>query len=391
MSTPFHWLAILLCAVHWSAHAASPLKPLSDSEVIEVLPAITRSRPGAPGLARLGADPRAAASAAQQSISLARQTGDNRHWGRAQAALAPWWDRNDAPIELAVMQATVQQGRHEFEASRKVLAAGLARQPAHAQGWLTMAALERLSGNYKESLAACREVANAGQALYAQACLLETQSLMGELAKAAQGLAQLAARAETAGQQSWLFSLLAEHHERAGQDVLALSSFQRSLGREPDLYTAIGLSDLLLRTGQPKAAIQVLASYPETDAVLLRRAIALRRLGDAQWRIKLTDFQGRVADLRRRGDDPQLHGRELAMSALWLEDEAPRALQLAKQNLLLQREPVDWYVALISAQRAGDKAASNELSAAIKRMGLKDARLDVLVLARPQILTQAGL
>ncbi len=390
MSIHFNWLAFLLCAVPLSAQAAATFKPLNDAGVIEVLPTITRSRPGAPDKARLTADPRAAAVAAQQSISLARQTGDNRHWGRAQAALTPWWDRNDAPIDLAVLQATVQQGRHEFEASRKVLAASLARQPAHAQGWLTMAALERLSGRYRESLAACSEVANAGQALYAEACTLETQSLMGDQAKATKGLAQLAAQADTAGQQSWLFSLLAEHHERAGQDALALSSFQLSLSREPDLYTAIGLADLLLRTSQPKTALQVLSTYPETDAVLLRRAIALRHLGDAQWRTKLTEFQGRVADLRRRGDDPQLHGRELAMSALWLEGDAPRALQLAKQNLLLQREPVDWYMALLSAQRSGDKPASSELSAALKRTGLKDARLDALVLARPQILTQAG-
>jgi tetratricopeptide (TPR) repeat protein len=391
MSKLFNWLVILLCTVQLSANAATPLKPLNDSEVIEVLPTITRNRPGAPDPTRSAADPRAAAIAAQQSISLARQTGDNRYWGRAQAVLTPWWDRSDAPIDLAILQATVQQGRHEFEASRKVLAASLARHPAHAQGWLTMATLERLSGRYTESLAACREVANAGQALYAEACSLETHSLMGDHGKAAKGLAQLAAQAETASQQSWLFSLLAESQERAGQDALALSSFQRSLSREPDLYTAIGLADLLLRTGQSAAAIKVLSTYPETDAVLLRRAIAMRRLGDAQWRIKLTDFQGRVADLRRRGDDPLLHGRELAMSALWLEDDAPRALVLAKQNLLLQREPVDWYMALVSAQRAGDKAASGELAAALKRTGLKDARLDVLVLARPQILAQAVL
>lgn len=372
----FHYgLMLLLVTLPMSVMAASPIRPSSDNEVIEVLPAVTRSRMTAPDTGRTPADPREAVATSRQAITVARQTGDNRYWGRAQSALAPWWDRVDAPVEVAVLQATVQQGRHEFEASRKVLTAALARQPGHAQGWLNLAALERLSGRYNESLAACREVVRAGQTLYAQACELETRSLLGEHEPAIRGIARLLTQVADADQQSWLLSLLAEARERAGQDAAALATFEQSLARQPDLYTSIALSDLLLRTGNPSKALAVLLPLPQTDAVVLRRGIAWRRLGDNRWREALVTFQERVAELKRRGDDPGLHGRELAMSALWLEDDAPGALAIARKNLTLQREPVDWSLALQCAQAAGDKNAVGDLSGQWARTGLKDARL----------------
>lgn len=376
-------LAGLLAAVQLTCLAATALQPLRDDEVLEVLPAVTRSRPALPPVrpASVSAaepvarNPAAALTQAREDISVARQTGDTRYWGRAQAALAPWWDRPDAPADLAVLQATVQQGRHEFAASRTVLAATLARAPGHAQGWLNLASLERLSARYPEALAACDAVARAGQALYAQACRLETESLQGQHPKAAQGLDALLRQTQDAGQRSWLLSLLAESLERAGRDAPAADAYARSLAAAPDLYTAIAYSDLLLRTGKTRQALQVLAPLPETDAVVLRRAAAWKRLGDARWKNERQMLGERVEELRRRGDDPALHGRELALTALWLDEDGARALQAANSNLLLQREPIDWWVALQSARLAGNGAAQADISQAIAAAGLRDARL----------------
>ena len=375
------WISVVLVATSVSAFAVTAMLPLRDDEVLEVLPAITRSRPVTGALARTasaptGDSPSAAAAQARQDIAVARQTGDTRYWGRAQAALTPWWNRADAPVDIAVLQATVQQGRHEFEVSRKVLTAALARAPAHAQGLLNLAALERLSARYAESLNACDAVARAGQAMYAQACRLETQSLQGQYQSAAQGLQALIAQTTDAGQQSWLYSLLAESQERAGQASAAADAYQRSLALEPDLYTAIAYSDLLLRSGKAAQALTALAALPETDAVVLRRATAWKRLGDARWTGARALLKEYSAELVRRGDDPALHGRELALAALWLDDDALGALALARSNLLLQREPVDWWVALQSAQLANDRSALAEIKTAIRAAGLRDTRLE---------------
>ena len=113
--------------------------PKNEFEVVERLPERIRTP---------AATPEAAAEAARRWITLARRNADPRYLGRAQAALARWWDRPDAPAELAVLQATIQQSRHEFGAARKTLQGVLAREPAQAQGWMTMATLERLSGRY---------------------------------------------------------------------------------------------------------------------------------------------------------------------------------------------------------------------------------------------------
>ena len=132
---------LLLVAAPRAAIAAPLIAPGADNAVVEVLPAITRVRPVAGTAASPGSDPDAVAARVRQAIAVVRRTGDARYWGRAQALLAPWWDKPDAPVELAVLQATVQQGRHAFEAARKVLTTTLARNPGHAQGWLNLAAL----------------------------------------------------------------------------------------------------------------------------------------------------------------------------------------------------------------------------------------------------------
>ena len=380
MASFFKWTVLALAAVQLSALAVTPLQPSRDDEVLEVLSAVTRNRPaGAGATTRQTPDPAAAATAARQDIAMARQTGDTRYWGRAQAVLTSWWDRADAPTDLAVLQATVQQGRHEFEASRKILTSTLARTPGHAQGWLNLAALERLSARYAESLAACEAVARAGQDLYATACRLETMSLQGQHSVATQGLQTLISQTTNPQQRSWLLSLLAESQERAGHDGAATLSYQRSLELESDLYTAIAYSDLLLRTGRPAQALEALAKQPDTDAVLLRRATAWRRVGDARWTGVRTLLNERSAELLRRGDDPGLHGREFALTALWLDDDAPHALALARRNLLLQREPLDWWVAVQSARQAKDPVALADLAGAVHTAGLNDRRLTALL------------
>jgi tetratricopeptide (TPR) repeat protein len=365
---PFLWLSgLLLCT---AAQAITELRPSRSDEVIERLPAITRVRLAPAAVI----DPAVAATQARTYIATARQTGDTRYWGRAQAVLAPWWGQADAPVALAVLQATVQQGRHEFQASRSVLQAALGRDPGHAQGWLNLAALERLSGQYPQALRACDAVARAGQNFYAQACQLETQSLQGQTGAARNGLAALRAQTQDAGQRSWLDSLLAESEERAGFDAAALAAYRSSLQEEPDLYTSIALADLLLRTGKATEALAVLQPLPQTDAVLLRQASAMRRLDNPAWKPLRSTLREWNAELARRGDDLSLHGREQALVALWLDDDASAALTIARRNLGLQREPIDWWVALQSARQAKDGTALQQLQVEMQKTGLVDAR-----------------
>lgn len=369
---------LVLALVHASASAAvTELHPREDNEVLEQLAAPTIRAQGPDTAGGTLPDLAGRMRQVQAEITLARQTGDTRYWGRAQALLAPWWDQAAAPVDIAVLQATIQQGRHEFDAARKRLGAVVAQAPDHAQAWLDLAALARLQADYGAALRACDAVARAGAALYALACRLETLSLQGQQAHATQGLQKLVAVTRDKGQQSWLLSLLAENLERAGLDAAAVAAYRNSLAAQHDLYTAVALSDLLLRTGQVVSALRLLEPLPGTDAVLLRQASAMRRLGDPRWTVVREELRGRAADLRRRGDNADLHAREAALIALWLEDDPRQALMLAQRNLGLQREPVDWWLVLHCARQAGDEQAWRALDRQRKVAGLRDRRLEL--------------
>jgi tetratricopeptide (TPR) repeat protein len=309
-------------------------------------------------------------------VDEARQSGDTRYWGRAQSALSPWWDKPDAPPALIVMQATVQQGRHAFAAAHTTLSTALKRDRGNAQAWLTLASLERLAGRYPQSLQACDEIARTRQIWYAKVCRLETESLQGQTEQTPRDFQNLLNASQSAAQGAWVNSLLAESEERAGNDVSAALAYQNSLQVDPDLYTSLAYSDLLLRTGRPQSALKVLARLPETDAVLIRRAHALRMNGDVRWKSVTVELHERDAALRRRGDDTSLHAREAGLIALWLDDNPSAALQLAKLNIQLQKEPIDWWLALQSAHAAHDKKSILAFQSSIAAIGLKDHRLE---------------
>ncbi len=359
--------------------SAKDIKPTSDEQIIEKLPA----RVLATGDISLAATPQARVALAQEAIRLTRQTSDPRHLGRAQAALAPWWGKADAPVAVAVLQATVQQSRHEFAAARNVLAAALAREPNQAQGWLTLANLERIAGHYEASLKACDQVAASGAALYAQACQLETRSMLGEHGLARRGFSKLSLQFSDRETQAWSLSLLAESEERAGDDELALKAYRQSLGLADDAYTSLALADLFLRTSRPTPALAVLRNQPNSDAVLIRRAYATKLLGDPAWTALQIEISERFQALDRRGDDPGAHARERALAALWLEEDVAKGLKLAQSNLEIQKEPADWLIvattARLFASRKGSSKDIDKLKQVLRTQGLVDARVNKLM------------
>ena len=360
---------LCFCLLAFQAQAATSARdfiPPDDATVIEQLPVRVRG-------AALNAD--SAANTAQQQITLARQTADPRYLGRAQTTLAVWWNKPDAPVRLAILQATVEQSRHEFNAARTTLEKALRRDPRQPQGWLTLATLERVAARYAAAQTACQQVAHYGAALHAAACSLETGSLLGQFDAARNGLNALLRQTGDAPQRAWLLSLLAESEERAGRKAQAATAYQASLALDDDGYTALAYGDLLLRQGQAGAAVQVLGKQPASDAVLLRRAYAAKLQGDSRWNAQWAQLQERFAALQARGDDPGLHGRELALAALWLETKPDKAWPLAFGNLELQKEPLDWWLALEAAEQAGRPDDVRRLRTQLASAGLVDARL----------------
>jgi tetratricopeptide (TPR) repeat protein len=369
-----HWmgsLALLLC-IHAPLHARDWVPSHDDQVLVKLAPrlkAVTMT------------DPEQVLDAAQQAIMLARSTSDPRHLGHAQALLGPWWGRPDAPVRAVVLQATVEQAQHRFAQARVSLNRVVSQDPNHAQAWLTLATLDRLEGRYAEAARACERVEQAGAVLYARICQAEISSMLGRHANAQAAFQQLKDQAPDLGVQAWIYSLLGEAQSRAGQATSAQQSLATSLRLAPDTYSSIALADLLLQAGQAQRALDVLKAEPLSDAVLMRRALARRQNNDSRWQQDLAELEQRFASARLRGDDQRLHARELAWAALHLQDNPQAAQRQALINLKLQKEPIDWWLALRSTRTVADAATWKTLRAELIRSGLRDARLDGLLKA----------
>lgn len=374
-------LAVLLAALAFAAHGA-PFVPADDDEVVERLPQrlgaeLRRQR------AALARDPLQlplALATARQSIDRARQLGDPRELGHAQAALAPWWSRPDAPPAARLLKAVVLQSQHQFDAALRELDALVedprADRAVQAQAALTRVTLLQLRGRLADAQRACEQLADgrfatlgAGLQRHARACATELLSLRGDPRAAA---AELAALARDHPDDRWLALLRAEAAQRRGDHAEAEAAFRIATAGTPDVYAISAFADWLLEQGRAPDALALLQAHGgDADALLLRRAIAWRQLGDARAAAATQALLARFEAARRRGEGG--HEREQARLALDLLDRPAEAVELARANWARQQEPAD---ALLLA-RAEARAGEPRPGAALRHWVADPAQADV--------------
>src|ERR1700733_6542963 len=149
----------LLSAAHLARAYAAPYIPSSDNVELAELPAGTRHADvSARRLAQGRVD--VAIPLAQFYIQQSRLSGDLRYLGYAQAVLAPWVKQEPPLPDVLVLQATLQQSRHEFGASLATLDRALGVRPNDPQARLIEATVLRVQGRYSEATAACAQFAH---------------------------------------------------------------------------------------------------------------------------------------------------------------------------------------------------------------------------------------
>ncbi len=357
-------IGLIICCSGWAQ--VKELRITNDDAVIEKLGARVKKP----------ATPADLAAAVRQAIHLARQTADPRYLGQAQALIGTMWSSPAASYEIATLQATIEQSRHEFAQARLTLQSALAKPTtSNAQAWLTLATIERVQGNYAAAAKACQSITDLQAQAYAQACQLETQSLLGQWDVAREGFSALMRALRLPDQQAWLLSLLAENEERAGNADAALKHYALSLSLDNDGYTALAYADALLRQNQALLTLNALQNQPSSDAVLIRKAQAYKMRGDAKFAGIADELNSRFAAAALRESNTLGHAREQALHALYVQGNAKVALAFAQKNLTLQKEPMDWLIAVQSAIQSGQTGEKAKLLAAAAQTGLKDTRL----------------
>ena len=386
MSTILRLLALALCLSALAAQA-TPITPTRDDEVIEVLPAVTSSRAEErrlrKQLAQQPRDAKLALGVAQGYLDQAHELGDPRFVGLAMSAIAGWTDEATMPDAVLMMRAVLQQYLHQFDASAASLKRLLARPSAlpRPQAWLTLATVRRVQGRYGESDAACKQVAAAGTALHAEACLAENAALRGEVDRARTVFTGLLASQRDAAPstQAWLLTSLAELEQRAGKAAAADAAFKAVLKLEPDPYATLAYADFLIEQKRPAQALALLKGQARSDAVLLRLAIAGVQAKAPAAKADADEMRERIALANQRPDAKVAHGREQAMFALQVDGQPTRALELARGNVSQQREPLDLLVFAQAARAAADATALAEVRKLTQEMGLRDQRVEALL------------
>ncbi len=385
-TSPLHsFIAALALVCAMGAHAA-PIVPVNDSEVIEVLPAVGGSRAEArrlrKQLAQQPQDPALALVVAKRYLDQAHELGDPRFAGMAMSAIEGWTDEATMPDGILLMRANLQQYLHEFDASALSLQRLLARpsEQARPQAWLTLATVRRVQGRYADSDAACKQVAQAGAALHANACIAENLALRGEVDRARAAFTGLLATPSLpAATRAWLTTSLAELEQRAGRASAADAAFRAALKLEADAYATLAYADFLIEQKRPREALIVLKEQARSDAVVLRLAIAGTQAKAASAAADVAEMRERIALANERPDAKVFHGREQAMFALFVDGRPEQALELARGNVAQQREPLDLLVLAQAARASGQAAALQEAQRLTREVGLKDARVQALL------------
>lgn len=365
---------------------AEPITPSRDDDIIEVLPASSGSRDEdrrlRKQLADRPGDVTLAVMVARRDLARAREAGDPRFAGLALAALRPWADAATAPNEVLLLQATLQQYLHEFDASVAGLKRLLARPDGArmAQGWLTLATVLRVQGHYVESDEACKRVAQAAAQLHSAACLAENAALRGDVGSARKTFRTLLADPRLPpATLGWLLTSVAELEQRDGHAAGADAAFREVLRLGRDSYAAVDYADFLIDQNRPVEALRVLKDETRTDAVLLRLAIAGTRAAAATAARDVAEMRDRIALANQRPDAKKFHGREQAMFALAVDHAPERALELARGNVQQQREAIDLLVLAQAARASADPRAIDEARRLKATIGLHDRRIDALL------------
>jgi hypothetical protein len=210
-------------------------------------------------------------------------------------------------------------------------------------------------------------------------CSANLRSYTGQARQSLVLLHQVEAAGENApvNYQAWVQDLMAEAAERLGDWPLAETHYLHALRLLPhDNFLVVAYADFLLDRARPQEVMTLLAGHEQSDTAFLRLALAQSALHSEQVGRYTWIMAARFQALTLRGSD--FFGREQARFALELQHDPQMALDMARRNWQVQREPWDTRLLLEAALAARQPEAGGEALAFLKRNKLEDATIEPL-------------
>jgi Tfp pilus assembly protein PilF/1,2-phenylacetyl-CoA epoxidase PaaB subunit len=365
---------------------AAPYTPKSDDTVLERVRTNlndTQTAKLREMRRALEADPqngRLAATLARAYIERSRTEADPRYIGRAQAALAPWWTMETPPQALLVLRATILQSLHQFPDAIADLEKAVKQDRFDPQAWVTLATVQAVTGDLDGAKRSCVPLFQSSTELVAVTCVTSVASVGGQATKAFDTLKLALERNQgraTISEKLWAYTTLAETAVRANRTDAATYYRQALALNEPDVYLIASYADYLLERGRAREVMALIGNNIRPDALLLRLILAEKALNAPMLKAHVDTMKARMAASRARGDT--VHRREEAIFTLHALGDAGTALELARANFGVQKEPIDVRILLESAIAARQFTAARPALEFFKQTRLEDAAITKLV------------
>jgi hypothetical protein len=357
----------LACAL---VSEAAPFVPSSNNETVDQAPnglnkadAASATRESRRALAALNQHKNnldLALNIAKLNIRRARTDSDPRYLGQAEAALMPWIKEAQPPTTVLLLRANIRQSLHQFVDARADLQQVVAREPANAQAWLTLATVAQVTGDTVMARKSCSKLSGLVEAPIHAACMAAIDGATGQAKSAAALIAKSlqTARGTNRELRGWMATLQAELYERAGQNQLAEKRYREAIAFDKrDAYATAAFADFLLDQRRAREVLKLIPAETNSEILLLRRVLAAHEL-------KLLDAKTLADKLAARYDiararNGQLHLREEARFVLHVRGKPDDALTLALRNWQMQKEPADLRILLEAAVATKQRANAN--------------------------------
>jgi predicted Zn-dependent protease len=368
----------------WAAAYAAPHVPADGRTVLERLPA----KPNDPVMrelrslrAALAAEPASADLASRLALryfEMASAEGDPRYVGYAEAALRRWRD-SDAPPDVLFARGLVRQYRHDFAGALNDFQAVLRQRPGDVGARAWRAALFMVQANYAAAAGECDALEEHASELLATGCSTYVKATTGHAREAYEELAETLAEHPEAGPQArlWTLTRLAEMAWRLNDSESADRLFKQALGLGvDDNFLLAAYADFLLERGSEKDVVAMLQPWRRSDTLLLRLALAEKKLALPDAAADIQSLGDRFAAAGLRGE--RLHMAEEARYLLDLKGDVRGALAVATENWKSQREPRDAQIVLEAALAARDPTAAAPVLQWLEQSGFEGTRLRTL-------------
>lgn len=352
-----------------SIAAAAPYRPIDPAlELAHNLPPY-RAALGS-GIENLPA----ALAQAHLLIEEGRRRADIRPFAYADRLLAPYANQESKNTELALLLADIHQYRHDFDGAVAILDGLIVRDPRNSNARLMRAQIRIVQGKGRDAVRDCMTLVAREAAWIWGACAAQALAISGRLPEA-QRILEASVHGDTLRGPggSWVAGVVAELALQSDDRATAETWLQRAIDSDPyDHVAAVELIDLWNDSGRAARSIDFMRDRPASDAFLIRKAVALRALGDPTLKAVIAEMTRRFTEADELGD--RTHLRERA--AFELQFGEPRAaLAHAQENYRAQRELVDLRVLLQSAVAAGSTDGAREGLAWLRESHTQDKRL----------------